>query len=145
MPLKSLGVPTSDFDNLFARTGTDAASPNVVPQTATGGTKYTYSGKVIHKFASTGSFVTSAGFDKDCEFGFYTEIWYNPPKSSDDPPTPGMSFIEFDINKNTDILGLHRYVAAKVHKLYASSNTRNESMIKSLLSNNSFSSKHTRL
>ena len=40
-----------------------------------------------------------------------------------------MSFIEFDINKNTDILGLHRYVAAKVYKLYASSNSRNEAMI----------------
>ena len=32
-------------------------------------------------------------------------------------PTPGMSFIEFDINKHTtDILGLYRYLAAKVYR-----------------------------
>ena len=32
-------------------------------------------------------------------------------------PTPGMSYIEFDINKHTtDLLGLYRYVAAKVHR-----------------------------
>merc|ERR550539_1881571 len=71
--------------------------------------------------------VTTAGslFDKDFELGFYTEIWFDPPKCGgcdggcgDEQPTPGMSFIEFDINKNTtDILGLFRYLGAKVHKL----------------------------
>ena len=69
--------------------------------------------------------MTSAGtFDKDCELGFYTEIWFEPPKCSgcddhcaDEQPTPGMSFIEFDINKHTtDILGLYRYLNAKVAK-----------------------------
>ena len=39
MPLKSLGVPTSDFDNLFARTGTDAAGAAPPGFSATGGTK----------------------------------------------------------------------------------------------------------
>ena len=73
--------------------------------------------------------VTTAGsMDKDCEFGFYTEVWFDPPKCNgcedgcgNEEPTPGMSFLEFDINKNTtDLLGLYRYVAAKVHKLNAS-------------------------
>ena len=32
-------------------------------------------------------------------------------------PTPGMSYIEFDINKDTtDILGLFRYLSAKVQQ-----------------------------
>ena len=35
----------------------------------------------------------------------------------DEQPTPGMSYLEFDINKHTtDLLGLYRYVAAKVHR-----------------------------
>ena len=58
------------------------------------------------------------------ELGFFTEIWYDPPKCQgckdgcgNEQPTPGMSFIEFDINKNTtDILGLYRYLGAKVYK-----------------------------
>lgn len=81
--------------------------------------------------------VTTAGnFDKDCELGFYTEIWYDPPKCSgcedgcgDEKPTPGMSFIEIDMTKNTDILAVHRYVAAKVHRIYAPSNAENEHML----------------
>ena len=69
--------------------------------------------------------VTTAGsFDKDFELGFYTEIWFDPPKCggcdnhcADEQPTPGKSFIEFDINKNTtDILALYRYLASKVYK-----------------------------
>ena len=52
--------------------------------------------------------VTTAGtlFDKDFELGFYSEIWYDPPKCNgcgnacgDEGSHPGMSFIEFDINK----------------------------------------------
>ena len=65
---------------------------------------------------------TAGRGDKDCEFGFFTEIWFDPPKCSgcdnncsDEKPTPGMSYIEFDMNKHTtDILGLYRYVAAQV-------------------------------
>merc|ERR1711981_569012 len=62
--------------------------------------------------------VTTAGsMDKDCEFGFYTEVCFDPPKCNgcedgcgNEEPTPGMSFLEFDINKNTtDLLGLYRY------------------------------------
>ena len=70
--------------------------------------------------------VTTAGslFDKDFELGFYTDIWFDPPKCNgcengcgNEEPTPGMSFIEFDINKNTtDILALFRYLGAKVYK-----------------------------
>ena len=69
--------------------------------------------------------VTTAGsFDKDFELGFFTEVWFDPPKCSgcedhcgDENPTPGKSFIEFDINKNTtDILALYRYLASKVYK-----------------------------
>merc|ERR1719232_2260140 len=63
--------------------------------------------------------VTTAGsMDKDCELGFFTEIWFDPPKCNGcedgEDPTPGMSFIEFDIN--TDLLGLFRYLAAKVYR-----------------------------
>ena len=37
--------------------------------------------------------------------------------AGDEQPTPGMSYLEFDINKHTtDLLGLYRYVAAKVHR-----------------------------
>ena len=37
--------------------------------------------------------------------------------TGNEEPTPGMSYIEFDINKHTtDLLGLYRYVAAKVHR-----------------------------
>ena len=37
--------------------------------------------------------------------------------SGNEEPTPGNSYIEFDINKHTtDLLGLYRYVAAKVHR-----------------------------
>ena len=63
--------------------------------------------------------VATAGFmDKDCEFGFYTEVCYDPPQGENEPPQPGMSYIEFDINKNTtDLLGLYRYIAAKVHRV----------------------------
>ena len=69
--------------------------------------------------------VTTAGsMDKDCELGFFTEIWFDPPKCNgcedgcgNEDPTPGMSFIEFDINKHTtDLLGLFRYLAAKVYR-----------------------------
>ena len=68
---------------------------------------------------------TAGSMDKDCEFGFFTEIWYDPPKCSgcengcgDEQPTPGMAYIEFDINKHTtDLLGLYRYVAQKVYAL----------------------------
>ena len=61
---------------------------------------------------------TAGNMDRDCEFGFYTEVWFDPSQGDDDPPQPGMSYIEFDINKNTtDLLGLYRYVAAKVHKV----------------------------
>ena len=76
--------------------------------------------------------VTTAGsFDKDFELGFFTEIWFNPPKCSgcedhcaDEKPTPGKSFIEFDINKNTtDILALYRYLASKVYKSNRSKNS----------------------
>ena len=68
--------------------------------------------------------VTTAGsLDKDCELGFFTEIWFDPPKCNgcengcgNEQPTPGNSFIEFDINKHTtDLLGLYRYLASKVY------------------------------
>jgi len=67
---------------------------------------------------------TAGSMDKDCEFGFYTEVWFDPPKCNgcengcgNEEPTPGMSYIEFDINKHTtDLLGLYRYVAGKVHR-----------------------------
>lgn len=68
---------------------------------------------------------TAGSMDKDCEFGFYTEVWFDPPPPQEDPPppTPGMSYIEFDINRHTtDILGLHRYIGAKVHNLNAPCN-----------------------
>merc|ERR1712038_1859505 len=81
-------------------------------------TTFPYSSMKIFNAATAGS------LDKDCEFGFYTEIWYDPPKCNgcedgcgDEQPTPGMSYLEFDINKHTtDLLGLYRYVAAKVHR-----------------------------
>jgi len=60
------------------------------------------------------------GFDKDCEIGIFTEVWFIPSPPGDDPPPPepGMSFIEFDVNKNTtDILAIFRYLAAKVYGL----------------------------
>ena len=48
----------------------------------------------------------------------YTEVCYDPPQGENEPPQPGMSYIEFDINKNTtDLLGLYRYIAAKVHRV----------------------------
>jgi len=67
---------------------------------------------------------TAGSYDKDAELGFYTEIWFDPPKCSgcengcgNEEPTPGMSYIEFDINKHTtDILGLYRYLSAKVRQ-----------------------------
>jgi hypothetical protein len=67
---------------------------------------------------------TAGSMDRDCEFGFFTEVWFDPPKCNgcengcgNEEPTPGMSYIEFDINKHTtDLLGLYRYVAAKVHR-----------------------------
>ena len=70
--------------------------------------------------------VTTAGsFDKDFELGFFTEVWFDPPKGENEPPTPGMSFVEFDINKNTtDILALYRYLASKVYKSNHSINPR---------------------
>ena len=76
-------------------------------------TTFPYSSIKIFKVATAGS------MDADCEFGFYTEVWFDPTsQGEDDPSQPGMSYIEFDINKNTtDLLGLYRYVAAKVHKV----------------------------
>ena len=76
-------------------------------------TTFPYSSIKIFKVATAGS------MDADCEFGFYTEVWFDPGGGGeDDPQQPGMSYIEFDINKNTtDLLGLYRYVAAKVHKV----------------------------
>ena len=77
--------------------------------------------------------VTTAGsMDKDFELGFYTEVWFDPPKCNgcengcgNEQPTPGMSFIEFDINKNTtDILALYRYLASKVYKFNRSGSSR---------------------
>ena len=71
--------------------------------------------------------VTTAGgsFDKDFELGFFTEIWFDPPQGENEPPTPGMSFIEFDINKNTtDVLALYRYLGSKVYKSNQSINPR---------------------
>ena len=77
--------------------------------------------------------VTTAGsLDKDFELGFFTEIWFDPPKCNgcengcgNEQPTPGMSFIEFDINKNTtDILALYRYLGSKVFKSNRSINPR---------------------
>lgn len=66
MPLKSLGVPTSAFDNLFARTGTDAASAApgpLTPMTASGGTTVTFTQPggdyKAHYFTASGSFVVS--------------------------------------------------------------------------------------
>ena len=74
-------------------------------------TTFPYSSIKIFKVATAGL------VDADCEFGFYTEVWFEG-KGEDDPQQPGMSYIEFDINKNTtDLLGLYRYVAAKVHKV----------------------------
>ena len=77
--------------------------------------------------------VTTAGsFDKDFELGFFTEVWFDPPKCNgcengcgNEQPTPGMSFLEFDINKNTtDILALYRYLGSKVYKYNRSINPR---------------------
>ena len=75
-------------------------------------TTFPYSSIKIFKVATAGS------MDADCEFGFYTEVWFDQSEGGGDAPQPGMSYIEFDINKNTtDLLGLYRYVAAKVHKV----------------------------
>jgi len=58
------------------------------------------------------------GMDKDCEIAIFTEVWFIPSPPGDDPPPPepGMSYIEFDVNKHTtDILGIFRYLASKVY------------------------------
>eukprot|EP00092_Neocalanus_flemingeri_P034833 GFUD01037907.1.p1 GENE.GFUD01037907.1~~GFUD01037907.1.p1 ORF type:complete len:776 (+),score=157.04 GFUD01037907.1:222-2549(+) len=60
------------------------------------------------------------GMDKDCEIGIFTEVWFipSPPGDNPPPPEPGMSYVEFDVNKHTtDILGIFRYLAAKVYTL----------------------------
>ena len=63
MPLKSLGAPTSDFDNLFGRTGTDAAGAQPVTYATGGNATYTYSGKKIHVFTAPGTFDVLSAVD----------------------------------------------------------------------------------
>ena len=40
----------------------------ILDSTATGGTKYTYSGKTIHRFTNTGKFIAGNSFSQTCEY-----------------------------------------------------------------------------
>ena len=63
MGLRALNNPKSSFEDPYASTGTGAVgkAPETGPLSATGGTKYTYSGKVIHKFTADGNLVITSG------------------------------------------------------------------------------------
>ncbi len=62
-PLRSLGNINSAFDDFYARTGKEAAGPNIPPPapiSASGGTKTTSGVYTIHTFTSSGSLVVSS-------------------------------------------------------------------------------------
>ena len=48
--------------------GAGGGASNSVPETASGGTKYTFGGRTIHRFTGTGPFSTSASFNKTCDY-----------------------------------------------------------------------------
>lgn len=59
--------------------------------------------------------VKTAGkhMDRDCEAMIYTDMMYNP-GNGDDPPSPGMSYLEVDFNKDlVNILAIKRYLSAR--------------------------------
>jgi Bacterial PH domain len=61
--------------------------------------------------------VQSAGqiLDLDSEMVIYTEIMYEPSQGEDDPPTPGMSMLEFGFNKAAvNILDIQKYLSARI-------------------------------
>jgi hypothetical protein len=70
----------------------------------------------IQAFAvrSAGSFM-----DKDSELMLWTDIMHEP-KQGDNPPEPGMSYLEQDFQKdNIDLFAIHRYMSEKVLGLCA--------------------------
>ena len=73
--------------------------------------------------------ITGSLSEQEFWFGFYTEIWFNPPTCNgcrmgcrNEEPTPGMSHIETKINSNTsDLLGIHRYIDEMANKTSSAS------------------------
>mmetsp|Transcript_50624 Transcript_50624/g.123432 ORF Transcript_50624/g.123432 Transcript_50624/m.123432 type:complete len:808 (+) Transcript_50624:60-2483(+) len=62
--------------------------------------------------------VQSAGsfLDKDSEFFVWTDIMHDPPPPGEDnpPPQPGMSYLEFDFQKDkVDLMAIQRYLATR--------------------------------
>mmetsp|Transcript_43399 Transcript_43399/g.114772 ORF Transcript_43399/g.114772 Transcript_43399/m.114772 type:complete len:786 (-) Transcript_43399:312-2669(-) len=80
-----------------------------------------FSGKKIQylsvPYSSVQAFaVRSAGsfMDKDSEMMIWTDIMYEPGEG-DNPPQPGMSYLEQDFQKDSvDLMAIHRYLSARV-------------------------------
>ena len=68
--------------------------------------------------------------ENEFELGFFTEIPFEPPKCdgcehgcSKEHPTPGMAYLELEINANTtDVLGLFKYISLKLEQYNRTSN-----------------------